>query len=184
MRSVSLPVPYTTSLILFFKHIQEGIRFARQVFPELASVAPEHILISVNGIVNKQRQLIRIGPMAWKTVVFSRARFEVLDVTLDPSAPSPSYDGCDKPEIVVSDADALPEYDSVKKLHPDEADFLVPSRAPSPPMPHGANKPMANHRNGRARSHSPTPSTTSNDSCSTSSTLDWARSLFGKRVRS
>ncbi|EIW54557.1 uncharacterized protein TRAVEDRAFT_23578 [Trametes versicolor FP-101664 SS1] len=159
---------------------EEGIRFARQVFPELAAVAPEHILISVNGIVNKQRQLIRIGPMAWKTVVFSRARFEVLDVTLDPSASSPSYD-CDKPEIVVSDADALPEYDSVKKLHPDEADFLVPSRAPSPPMLHGANKPMANHRNGRARSHSPTPSTTSNDSCST---LDWARSLFGKRVRS
>lgn len=181
MRSVSLTISYTTSLILFFTHIQEGIRFARQVFPELASVAPEHILISVNGIVNKQRQLIRIGPMAWKTVVFSRARFEVLDVTLDPSASSsPGYD-CDKPEIVVSDADALPEYDSVKKLHPDEADFLVPSRAPSPPMPHGANKPMANHRSSRARSHSPTPSTTSNDSCST---LDWARSLFGKRVRS
>ncbi len=166
-------------------HTQEGIRFARQVFPELAAIAPERIIISVNGIVNQQRQLIRIGPMAWKTVVFSRARFEVLDVTLDPTVPyDAAADADTKPEIVVSDADALPEYESVKKLHPDEADFLAPSRAPSPPMPRGSNKPIANPRQCRARSHSPTPSTVSNDSCSTSSTLDWARSLFGKRVRS
>ncbi|KAH9846155.1 hypothetical protein C2E23DRAFT_744724 [Lenzites betulinus] len=148
----------------------EGIQYARQVFPELADVAPTRIVISVLGNVNQQRQLIRIGPMAWKSVVFARARFEVLDVTLVP----------DGPEIVVTDHDALPEYESVKEKNPG-VDFLAPSRAPSPPrLSHVSHKDMP-HNASRSRSRSPSPSRpSSNDSCSA---VDWAKSLFGKRVR-
>ncbi|KAI0827845.1 hypothetical protein BC628DRAFT_1317341 [Trametes gibbosa] len=147
---------------------EEGVQYARQVFPELASVDPARIVISVNGLVNQHRQLIRIGPMAWKSVVFSRARFEVLDVTLDPHGP----------EIVISDHDTLPEYDSIKEKSPD-ADFLAPSRAPSPPR--ALHKNMSHHATrSRSRSASPSSSTRSSEPCST---VDWAKSLFGKRVR-
>ncbi|KAI0645317.1 hypothetical protein C8Q79DRAFT_971036 [Trametes meyenii] len=105
--------------------------------------------------------------MAWKTVVFSRARFEVLDITLDP-------------EIVVSGADgehdAPPDYASLKEKDPN-GDFLAPSRAPSPRrfMPDLSPGSLP-----RPRSRSPSPSSSSTgESCSP---VDWARSLFGKRV--
>ncbi|KAI0665695.1 hypothetical protein C8Q78DRAFT_985997 [Trametes maxima] len=150
---------------------EEGVQFAQRVFPELASVDPARIVISVNGIVNQKRQLIRIGAMAWKTVVFSRARFEVLDITLDP-------------EIVVSDTDgerdAPPDYASLKEKDPN-GDFLAPSRAPSPRRTQGRLLPdLTSGGLPRSRSRSPSPSATStSESCSP---VEWARSLFGKRV--
>ncbi|KAI0759969.1 hypothetical protein BD413DRAFT_487045 [Trametes elegans] len=168
----------------------EGVKFAQQVFPELAAVEPARIAISVNGLVNGQRQLVRISPMAWPTVVFSRARYEVLDVTVDSDV---------RIDIIVTDADGLPLYSGLKpqtpgvdpdaKAQPDATpvDFtLDPSRAPypvtsAPPsparLPHKENPvPYALQRR---RPASPSSISTADSSSSVS---DWARSLFGKNV--
>ncbi|KAI8974018.1 hypothetical protein BD414DRAFT_447787 [Trametes punicea] len=147
---------------------EDGVQFARRVFPELASVHPDRVVISVNGIVNKERQLIRIGPMAWKTVMSSRARYEVLDIIVDP-------------EIHVSDAEPLPEYCDIKEKHALD-DFLAPSRAPSPRPTHKIIPVPGAPRKPRSRSSSPGTATASSATESVPTAADWAKSLFGKRV--
>ncbi|KAI0629082.1 hypothetical protein C8Q77DRAFT_1066591 [Trametes polyzona] len=164
---------------------EEGVQYALQVFPELAPIEPSRIVISISGLVNQKRQLIRISPMAWKTVVFSRARYEVLDITIELGRPKIVISGVDggEPEPAT---DFLPCYEDVKAQNPD-GDFLSPSRAPSPPRETYTHKmagvPGASLR-PRSRSPSPSPSNAPCDADSSYSHLDWARGWFGKRVRS
>ncbi|KAI0686776.1 hypothetical protein C8T65DRAFT_676771 [Cerioporus squamosus] len=153
---------------------EEGVEFAQSVFPELASLEPERISICVNGSVQRQRTLIRIGPMAWTSVVLSLARYEVLEVVVK------------NPDIVVdsadaADVDALPNYEDVKEKS-GSCDFLAPSRGPSPrykniPLPE-LQRLAAKNAIARSRSHSPAPSRPS----SSSSISDWAKGLFGKKA--
>ncbi|RPD53337.1 hypothetical protein L226DRAFT_473347 [Lentinus tigrinus ALCF2SS1-7] len=157
------------------KSYEQGIEFAQSVFPELASIEPEHISICVNGCVQRQRTLIRIGPMAWASVVPTLARYEVLEVIIK------------NPEIVVdsvdpADADGLPNYEDVKEKT-GSSDFLAPSRGPSPhkkfiPLPEMQRIAEKN----AARSRSPSPATSRPSSASSSSISDWAKSLFGKKA--
>ncbi|KAI0332922.1 hypothetical protein GY45DRAFT_1320156 [Cubamyces sp. BRFM 1775] len=151
---------------------QEGVEFARQVFPELASVDPERISISIHGTVNKQRQLIRIGTMAWNSVIATRARYEVLDITV-------------VPEIVVGthDQPPPPDYFTIKEKSSHD-DFLAPSRAPSPHSVHKIIPVPGARTRSRCRSRSPS-SHHSDTSSSTSSrsAMDWAKGLFGKPVQ-
>ena len=70
--------------------------------------------------------------MAWSAVVPTLARFEVLEIFLKPEAPKGA------PSIAVNDGsaldlDSLPNYEDVKEKS-GGADFLSPSRAPSPYM--------------------------------------------------
>ncbi|KAH9889539.1 hypothetical protein C8Q73DRAFT_708033 [Cubamyces lactineus] len=150
---------------------KEGVEFARQVFPELASVDPERISISINGTVNKQRQLIRIGAMAWNSVITSRARYEVLDITVTP-------------EIVIDAHDQPPpEYFTVKEKTSHD-DFLSPSRAPSPRPVHKIIPVPGAPARSRCRSRSPSPHhPNGGPSTSPRNAIDWAKSLFGKPVQ-
>ena len=96
--------------------------------------------------------------MAWTAILPSLARYEVLDISVNP-------------EIVVESpgGDYLPNYEDVKEKSGTD-NFLAPSRGPSPnkktvplPQPHE-----------RSRSRSPSPS---------SGMAEWAKSLFGKRAQ-
>ncbi|KAI9064578.1 hypothetical protein FKP32DRAFT_1591388 [Trametes sanguinea] len=73
---------------------QEAIKYARQLFPELALLPSDHIGICINGLVCQKRELIRISPMAWKPVIQTRTAYEVLDIIIDdPEAVDPVEDG-------------------------------------------------------------------------------------------
>ena len=152
------------------------------MFPQLAHVEPERIAICVNGIVNKERKHVRIGPMAWAAVVPTLARFEVLDIFVKPA------ESAKTPQIVVNginavDVDALPNYEDVKEKC-GATDFLSPSRAPSPYMKQLSLDEIraASRPSSRSPSHSQSRSSPSSTRESSPSITDWAKSLFGKRV--
>ena len=84
----------------------------RQVFKQLRNVDPERIAICVNGIVNKERKHVRIGPMAWNAIVPTLARFEVLDIFIDPVEDSQPSDTDEKSVGGIS-AGGLPDYEDV-----------------------------------------------------------------------
>ncbi|KAI0349957.1 hypothetical protein OH77DRAFT_1431521 [Trametes cingulata] len=156
---------------------QDAIHTAREAFQELKHCDPHRISISVNGVVNKKRQLIRISPKAWKAILASRARYEVLDITLEP-------------EIVVTDVDAdsddLPRYTLDEKMDP-SIENLAPSRAPTPSDKVVIHKylPGASVRS-RPGSRSPSPSPSMNSQASresSTSAVDWAKSLLARVVR-
>lgn len=161
-------------IVYLWCRLQQGIEFAQSVFPELASIEPEHISICVNGCVQRQRTLIRIGPMAWASVVPTLARYEVLEILVK------------NPEIVIDSADpvdALPNYEDVKEKS-GSSDFLAPSRGPSPakkiiPLPELQR--IVEKNSGRS-SRSPSPSSSRPSSMSSSSISDWAKGLFGKKA--
>ncbi|CDO76940.1 hypothetical protein BN946_scf184709.g2 [Trametes cinnabarina] len=142
---------------------EEAVASARDLFPELASVDPQRIGISINAMVSKKRELIRISPMAWQPVLASRKQYEVLDITLH------------NPKIIVHDAEQPPAYlDATEKGWFDLV--LDPSRAPSPinghtfiPFPGSKTKP-------RTSSSSPT-----SPCCPPKSPVGWAMSLLGKK---
>ncbi|KAI0364138.1 hypothetical protein BV20DRAFT_974785 [Pilatotrama ljubarskyi] len=155
---------------------QEAVDTACSVFPELKQVDPDRIAISVHGSVNKKRQLIRIGPMAWPSIIASRARYEVLDITLEPDIIVTDVD---------ADSDALPRYTINDSEKHSFIDYFDPSRAPSPSDDSRVlhkNIPGVTARSRRTdRSPSPTLSAASHEpACAP---VGWAKSLFGKRVR-
>ncbi|KAJ8483400.1 hypothetical protein ONZ51_g4731 [Trametes cubensis] len=150
---------------------KEGVEYARQVFPELASVDPARISICINGTVNKQRQLIRIGAMAWNSVITSRARYEVIDIIV-------------VPEIVV-DADELspPDYFTIKEKSSHD-DFLAPSRAPSPRPVHKIIPVPGAPARSHCRSRSPSPHhSIGGSSTSSRGAYGWAKSLLGRSTQ-
>ena len=84
----------------------------RQVFKQLRNVDSERIAICVNGIVNKERKHVRIGPMAWNAVVPTLARFEVLDIFIEPVGDSQPSDSGEK-SVGGASAGGLPDYEDV-----------------------------------------------------------------------
>ncbi|KIM63870.1 hypothetical protein SCLCIDRAFT_1213657 [Scleroderma citrinum Foug A] len=123
----------------------EALRHAQSAFETLARVDGKRISFSVNLIRDGQRKTVRISPSAWRSVSSHLARYEIIDIEVNPEIP----------RLVVTDVDAPPQYSSsalsshehsaTKCRHCTEekgspaVETQRRSRSPSPPLSIGLN---------------------------------------------
>ncbi|KAL7277881.1 hypothetical protein ACG7TL_008828 [Trametes sanguinea] len=159
---VVLTYRYNEKLVYVTKpaSYQEAIKYARQLFPELASLPSNHIGICINGLVSQRRELIRISPMAWKPVMHSRTAYEVLDIIID------------DPEAEGQVEDGPPAYADAAGKDP------VDSPQSSCRFPRHTIIINPNYKED-LRVPSPTPSSSSS---SRKSAVEWAKGLLIKRL--
>lgn len=80
----------------------EALRHAQSAFATLAGIDGKRITFSVNLIKDGQRKSVRISPSAWRSVSSHLARYEIIDIEVNPEIP----------RLVVTDVDAPPQYSS------------------------------------------------------------------------
>ncbi|PCH36713.1 hypothetical protein WOLCODRAFT_140559 [Wolfiporia cocos MD-104 SS10] len=102
---------------------QQAVDFAKQVFPELADVDRHRITFSVSVKPTKDGNHVQIGPMAWQAVAAQLARYEILEVIVNPAV---VVEGADDGPPQYADAVAPPSVEKQEK-----SQFLS-SRSPSP----------------------------------------------------
>jgi len=65
---------------------EQAVEYAKTVFPEeLGRVEPSRISFSVSVVAPDGAQTVQIGPMAWAAVIDSLARYEIIDILVQPA---------------------------------------------------------------------------------------------------
>ncbi|KIM52078.1 hypothetical protein SCLCIDRAFT_78697, partial [Scleroderma citrinum Foug A] len=77
-----------------------ALRHAQSTYEALAEIDGKWISFSVNPIGDGQQKTIKISPSAWRSVSSHLARYEIIDIEVNPGIP----------RIVVTDMDAPPQY--------------------------------------------------------------------------
>ncbi|KDQ55146.1 hypothetical protein JAAARDRAFT_60102 [Jaapia argillacea MUCL 33604] len=107
---------------------EKAVDYAQQVFPKLATVDRERISFSVSVCVEGKKQTVRVSSMAWKTVAWSLAKYEIIEISVEPLSESadlpPAYFGDDS------------RYSDKKFLEPDSAIQNGRPRSRSSSRPH------------------------------------------------
>jgi hypothetical protein len=104
------------NLHIFFGDQQETIKNARKVFPDLAYVNQDCIVLSLGVYIKETRNKVYISPMAWPSVAATLHRYEILDVDVNAeNQDSYSEFTQEKIKIIVEDVDALPNPPSYSK---------------------------------------------------------------------